>query len=147
MRNIFRTCNAFILIVTPSITFATPVCNSPDLNITQTVSGKTACVGTPGNWESQEFHGGDSGVLNNLIDYKLGPGHSIDPQGPVGTWTYNQSSATITYTYGGNSYETIYCGVQTSPQTEPPTFTSTYFTNDSGRSQVVSIQNTQNGCQ
>jgi hypothetical protein len=66
----------------------------------------TVCVGTPGNWEAQEFHkpGGD------LIDWKKGATDPVDPTASVGTWdiiktnTPNPLDARINYKYGSTTY-------------------------------------------
>ena len=67
------------------------------------LAGKTVC-GRKGSDHWQEFHG----TMGDLIDYKLGPGHRVDPTKKVGIWTaagtsvtytYNAWSPSVTYTY------------------------------------------------
>ncbi|MFO1325810.1 MAG: hypothetical protein U1F56_00510 [Rubrivivax sp.] len=54
----------------------------------------------------QEWH--QSG--GPLFDWKLGPGHAMDPRKQVGTWTSsNGANATVTHTYGSNSYVWAIC--------------------------------------
>jgi len=61
-----------------------------------TLGGKTVCVGAPPTWDAQEFHSGTTG--GDLIDYKRGPGHPVDPTGKVGTWSIVGNQ--INYNYG-----------------------------------------------
>lgn len=81
------------------------------------VSGKTVCASFGGErW--QEFHQG----TGSLIDYKLGPGHAVDPSTSVGSWS--RSGNTLVYNYGSGglfSYEVCtatpggpyaFCGVR-----------------------------------
>ena len=68
-----------------------------------TLSGQTACVGSPGNWQNQEYHapGGD------LIDWKKGASDPVDPTTSIGDWSVSGSGADqiVTYTYdAGGSY-------------------------------------------
>lgn len=64
------------------------------------LTGNTVCVSNgAGGWDAQELH--QSG--GNLVDYKLGPGHAIDPSTSVGSWSI--SGSTVTYSYGtGGTY-------------------------------------------
>jgi len=64
--------------------------------ISTLLTNNTVCVGTPGNWEAQELHvsGG------SLVDYKLGPGHAVDPSEQVGTWSVDAAAGTVTHNYG-----------------------------------------------
>lgn len=61
-----------------------------------TLAGKTVCVGSAPTWDAQEFHSGTTG--GDLIDYKRGPGHPIDPTGKVGTWSIAGNQ--INHNYG-----------------------------------------------
>lgn len=69
--------------------------------ITSLLTGNTVCVGTAGNWEAQELHvsGG------NLVDFKRGPGHPVDPSETVGSWSVNAAANTVSHNYGaGGTY-------------------------------------------
>ena len=63
-----------------------------------TLTGKTVCVGSAGNWDAQEFH--QSGGA--LKDYKKGPSDTVDPTSQVGTWSPLPDQ--ISYTYGPTVY-------------------------------------------
>lgn len=78
-----------------------------DTDILTLVQGKMLCgravkPGYPGDaadrWQEEHVAGGV------LIDFKLGPGHAVDPRKPVGSWTTAVASrtdpATITHVYG-----------------------------------------------
>lgn len=84
---------------------------SPSTRITNAalatlIQGKTVCA-TLSAEKWQEYHSGLSGAANNLIDYKKGPGHAVDPTGPVGMWstTAGGSNSRVIYNYGtGGTY-------------------------------------------
>lgn len=66
------------------------------------LSGNTVCVGSSGNWEAQEFHAANG----DLIDWKRGASHPVDPTKKVGTWsiTGTGSAMRVNYTYGSQTY-------------------------------------------
>lgn len=98
-----------------------------DTAITTAVSSKTVCASIPGGDKWQEYHQTPAGAANNLIDYKKGPSHAVDPTKPVGTWSTseNGSNSVVTYNYGpGGSYsykvylnsgQYTFCGVGSAP--------------------------------
>lgn len=67
------------------------------------LAGKMAC-GTAGTERWQEWHNGNAagGVV---IDFKLGPGHPVDPSGRVGTYSVSTAgtNSTVSYAYGGST--------------------------------------------
>ena len=71
-------------------------------SISTLLTGNTVCVGSPGNWGAQEFHKSDG----NLIDYKKGPSHPVDPTASVGSWSISGTGAAtrVNYTYGTTTY-------------------------------------------
>lgn len=71
-------------------------------SISTLLTGNTVCVGSPGNWEAQEFHKSDG----NLIDYKKGPSDPVDPTASVGSWSISGTGAAtrVNYTYGTTTY-------------------------------------------
>lgn len=71
------------------------------------LSEKTVCASAGGDsW--QEYHKGATG--GELIDWKLGRGHPIDPTETVGTWAI--SNDLVVYAYGTNSYQFQVCQAQ-----------------------------------
>jgi len=73
------------------------------------IQGKTVCA-MLGSDKWQEFHSGASEGANNLIDWKMGSGHAVDPTGPVGSWSTSGTgnSSRVKYNYGSGglfSYE------------------------------------------
>lgn len=79
--------------------------------LTTLLQGNTVCVPavTVPTMTWQELHSGTSGGANNLIDFKRGPGHAVDPSGPVGSWTISGNSggnaAVVNHNYGtGGSF-------------------------------------------
>lgn len=71
--------------------------------LTTLLQGNTICAGSPGNWESQEFHAANGDV----IDYKKGANDPVDPSTKVGTYVINGNN--VTYHYGTNTYTyTVY---------------------------------------
>ena len=95
--------------------------------------GNTACDGSSGNWNAQEFHSGTSGVLNNLIDWKHGT-LSTDPTAPVGTWSVTNdgsANATVTYAYVSGAFPAS-PGIPGSTGSPGATSTYTYSVWDAG---------------
>jgi hypothetical protein len=98
----------FPIIITGAIVFglmaegAVAACpasgRTPVANLSTFLLGKTACVGSPGNWTNQEEHR-TGGVL---ADYKKGPGDPIDPTKTIGTWAVSTSGDVVTYNYGAS---------------------------------------------
>lgn len=80
-------------------------CSSAPLNQSQllvVLSNNTVCA-VRGSDRWQELH--QSGGA--LIDYKLGPGHPVDPSETVGSWSIvgTGANATVVYNYGsGGTY-------------------------------------------
>lgn len=61
------------------------------------LSGNTVCVAkSGGGWEAQEQHQ----TNGDLVDYKRGPGHAVDPTKKVGTWSIAANQVSYTYTGG-----------------------------------------------
>lgn len=88
---------------------ATCSCTGADqvTTVSTTLSGNTVCVANgSGGWEGQEQHKTDG----QLWDYKLGPGHAIDPSEQIGTWTVSGNNVTHSYS-GGQSYTYTMCRV------------------------------------
>ena len=79
---------------------AAAVCSGSALDQTQlstAFSGKTVCAQRAGDrW--QEYHQ----VGGALIDWKMGPGHAVDPSKQVGTWSAMSSGLAYNYGSGGN---------------------------------------------
>lgn len=73
-----------------------------------TLAGKTVCVGASPTWDAQEFHQTPGGTANNLIDFKRGPGHAIDPTSPVGTWSIEGDQIRHNYGVGANYIYDVY---------------------------------------
>jgi hypothetical protein len=67
--------------------------------------GNKMVCGNVGGEQWQEWHNGSSS--GPVVDYKRGPGHSVDPSTTVGT--YAVSGNTVTYTYGSQSYTYAVC--------------------------------------
>lgn len=80
---------------------AMAACTGSSLNQTQLstlLTGNTVCaVRLTDRWQEQHVSGG------NLIDYKRGPGHPVDPSESVGRWSIlgSGANATVVYNYGG----------------------------------------------
>jgi hypothetical protein len=78
------------------------------------LAGKTVCAKV-GNEAWQEFHSGSTAAGGQLIDYKRGPGHPVDPSEVVGSWSVVGSAGAKTgwrvrYDYGsGGAYEYAVC--------------------------------------
>lgn len=81
-------------------------------NVSSLVGGNTLCAARGGDrW--QEFHQG-TGQSGNLIDFKLGAGHPVDPTKTVGTWSSNNgANSNLTHTYGAQSFTWLVCQVGT----------------------------------
>ena len=92
------------------------------------LTGKMVCVRnsdvgrTPGtNWYNQEWHQTGGG----LTDYKMGPGHAVDPSKLIGSWsitgttgcnlTYNYTDGNITFNYNVFQNGTNYTFCQIAP--------------------------------
>lgn len=76
------------------------------------VSGKTMCAASGGDrW--QEWHNGTG--AGPLVDYKQGPGHAVDPTGPVGTWVaVDGPNSLLMHTYSGaGTFAWIVCANST----------------------------------
>ncbi|MFU2485909.1 hypothetical protein [Thauera sp. WH-1] len=74
--------------------------NQTQLN--STFPGNTVCA-VRGSDRWQEFHQAGGA----LIDWKMGPGHAVDPTKQVGSWSVNGTgaSARMVYNYGsGGTY-------------------------------------------
>jgi hypothetical protein len=59
-----------------------------------------------GSEQWQEWHNG--GPSGSVVDYKRGPSDPVDPAATVGSYSI-ASDATITYTYGSQSYKYAVC--------------------------------------
>lgn len=97
---------------TASAAMAQSVCNGNSLSKAQMdalLTGNTVCgrpgahypggVGSSDRWQEEHVSGGQ------LWDYKLGPGHAVDPRKQVGTWITSASAVrggaeTISHIYG-----------------------------------------------
>ena len=79
---------------------AAAVCSGTALDAAQlsaAFSGNTVCAQRAGDrW--QEYHQ----VGGALIDWKMGPGHAVDPSKQVGTWSATSSGLAYNYGSGGN---------------------------------------------
>jgi hypothetical protein len=85
------------------------------------LTGNMLCAARGGDrW--QEFH--QSGGA--LIDFKLGPGHPVDPTEQVGTWTANDAASTVTHNYGaGGVFTWLVCRGGGAGNPNPLTLVST----------------------
>lgn len=94
------------------------------------LANKMVCAAVGGE-QWQEWHNG--GASGPVVDYKLGPGHPVDPSSQTGTYqvvdlasdprvskTQRAAGAAVTYTYGANTYSYgvcqtgatyVFCGV------------------------------------
>ena len=81
---------------------AAAACSGTALDVTQLsakFSGNTVCAQRAGDrW--QEYHQGTGS--GDLIDWKMGPGHAVDPSKQVGTWSATSSGLAYNYGSGGN---------------------------------------------
>ena len=86
---------------------AAAVCSGTALDAAQlsaAFSGNTVCAQRAGDrW--QEYHQGTGS--GDLIDWKMGPGHGVDPSKQVGSWSVKleNANARLAYDYGsGGQY-------------------------------------------
>lgn len=105
-------------------------------NVQQLLGGNTLCAARDADrW--QEFHSGASS--GSLIDWKLGPGHPVDPRETVGSWTaQNGANSSVTHTYDGTSYTWLVCQVGASSYTFVSTGASGTITGATVRAGQVS---------
>jgi hypothetical protein len=73
------------------------------------IGNNTLCAASSSNSDTwQEYHQGASS--GNLIDWKQGPGHPVDPTATVGTWAVgSDANALLTHTYGASVYSWMVC--------------------------------------
>lgn len=84
----------------PSLAMAncTPSTRVTGAALTALITGNTVCAQRGSEvWQEQHRAGGQ------LWDYKMGPGHPIDPSKQVGTWNIARNLVTYCYT-GGKCY-------------------------------------------
>lgn len=103
------------------------------------ITGKTICAAR-GTDRWQEYH--STGVGGDLIDFKLGASHPVDPTKKVGTWSAtNGADATVTHNYGpGQSYTWALCAVTAAPGTY------TMVSPTAGTVSNVTLLNSQGQC-
>ena len=86
-----------LLVGTPSLAIAacTGSTRVTGTALNTLIEGNTVCA-TRGSevWQEQHRAGGQ------LWDYKMGPGHPVDPTKQVGTWSISRSAVTYCYTGG-----------------------------------------------
>jgi len=75
---------------------------APNLALTNLLTGNTVCAAAGAGWRHQEFHQ----VGGNLIDWKKGASHPVDPTKSVGSWSITGTGAAtrVNYTYGSTTY-------------------------------------------
>ncbi len=107
---------ATAFLVGPAFAQVTATCPAGSTRITGPAlptlfGGNTLCAASSTNTDTwQEYHQGTSS--GSLIDWKRGPGHPVDPTGPVGSWSAgNDANAVLTHTYGASSYSWLVCQV------------------------------------
>ena len=87
-----------------------------------TLSGMYACAkrapGNPANDIWNELHQGTTAAGGNVMDYKRGPGHPVDPSKVVGTYFISLGANTVTYTYGDPGGPYTY-SLRTVPNPDP----------------------------
>lgn len=110
MKSVMLAIAAVASLVATHHAFAQAVCptlTTPASALGNLVSGKTMCAARAGErW--QEFHQGVGGGA--LIDWKLGPGSTVDPTETVGTWSTDDGNSLLTHSYtGGPSYTWLVC--------------------------------------
>ncbi len=103
---------------------ATAACPTTNLlsrvQIRDTLSNKYGCA-TRGNEKWNELHQGAGFGPHNVEDYKLGPGHPVDPTKVVGTYTIDGNVVgTITYNYGSPAVTYTYVVRGSTDPNEPP---------------------------
>lgn len=79
----------------PSLAMAncTPATRVTGNALNTLIIGNTVCASRNGEkWQEQHRAGGQ------LWDYKMGPGHPIDPSKQVGTWSISRNFVTYCYT-------------------------------------------------
>lgn len=97
-----------VLVLAPAWGQSCPAGTTRVNQVIQLVGGNTMCA-SRGSDSWQEYHQG-TGNSGDLIDYKLGPGHRIDPTKKVGTWSaLNGANSSVTHTYGSTSYTWLVC--------------------------------------
>jgi len=117
-------------------------------SLQQRLGGMTVCKMNAANtdWEWQEFHKTPEGRPNNLIDYKKGPDHPVDPTTPVGSWSVNPPGGgnnriqTVTYNYGGTTIYTFSVWAQGPGGTGPYNFCSEQGATDVLNATLISGQ-------
>lgn len=111
MKSVILAIAAVASLVATHHAFAQAVCptgTTPATALGNLVGGKTMCAARAGErW--QEFHQGN-GNGGSLIDWKLGPGHAVDPTETVGTWSASNGDSLLTHAYtGGSSFTWLVC--------------------------------------
>jgi len=103
---------------------AMAACPGTPLNpgaLSSTLTNNTVCATRNGErWQELHQSNGD------LVDYKMGPGHPVDPSEKVGTWSIDSPTRAVVYNYnptdiyrytvsanGGTSYS--FCGIGGAP--------------------------------
>jgi hypothetical protein len=110
-----------------------------DGDFTTFITGATICAAR-GSDRWQEFHAAN----RDLIDYKRGAGHPVDPTRRVGTWTAtNGNNATVTHTYGPHSFTWALC--RDNASSNPP-FTYTMVSPTAGTITGVRVLAGQVAC-
>lgn len=116
------------------------------------IADATVCV-SRGQDRWQEYHapGGD------LIDYKQGPKHPVDPSKKIGTWTVlekgvlqsvsrdtrdaaervRQGVAVLRHTYGTTSYDFAVCMAAQGRRSAPPAYVLTSASGETFRNVVI----------
>ncbi len=119
MNRIFQSTAAVLSLVSSISAHSQVTCPSgttQELDAIAWAKGKTLCA-VRGALRWQEFHVDSPTVAGRrLIDFKLGPGHSIDPTKDVGTWdarggNIGPSGGPILFHLysGGQSYAWLIC--------------------------------------
>jgi hypothetical protein len=102
------------------------------------VVNRTMCAASSSNSDTwQEYHDPNG----DLVDWKLGENHPVDPKSKVGTWTAGSDpNAQLTHTYGSSAFSWLVC--------QPSTGTSYTLVSTSGASTItgVTIKNGQGAC-
>lgn len=87
---------------TTRVTNGTPANPNSGGTFTNFITGATICA-VRGSDRWQEFHASNF----DLVDWKMGPGHAVDPREKVGTWSAsNGANAAVTHDYGGGGVHT-----------------------------------------
>ena len=101
--------NVTNLLVTGLSASVTEVDGSPTGGqLRSSLSLKTVCVGSAGNWQNQEYHAGTGG--GSVVDWKLGAPSltNKDPTATIGTWSLSGSTVVYSYTGGGSFTYTVW---------------------------------------